>query len=402
MQPLREEIIGPEEQKLIDARLRVWFPPGVRARARLNRRLGLLTIVVAAAVLSGTAIPTSARTVSAIFLGLALFQGLGSAALFLFLLGLAQVTNNGAVWVLLAIGGSLAFVSGVIEILPRGGSSTHCGAPLMPRLSYVLSFHTAHSLVLDAAFLSVAAWGLSPLLHDKSPLAMIVLTLLVGFPVMYAIRYGLVNGTIKVLKQLVGGGFRVVLFRRFSRELAHLDRGVIAPMFGAYGRNIYLHDPTLMAATPGPNADSEAVLAETSALLRLQNAEWKAHVQAGLEIADLAVFHWACAPTENMAWEYAEATKYLPPSRLVFVCNTVTGREVNAWLDQYGPPEPRNMLMFEPATDYVAIRSEVYELMRRLRKEPRPARADLRSSTALFTPSERQAGPSYPPIQERR
>lgn len=386
MQPAREEIIGPEEQKLIEARLRVWFPPEVHARARLNRRLGFLTVVTAAVVLSGTPIPMDGRTVSAIFLGLALFQGLASGALLAFLLGLAQVSSNGAVWVLVAVAGSLALLSGLLEIVPRGGSSTHCGAPLMPRLSYVLSFHTAHSLVLDAAFLSVAGWGLSPLLHGKSFLVMIMLTLVVGWPVMYAIRYGFVNGTIKVFKQLVGGGFRVVLFRRFSKELAHLDRGVIAPMFGAYGRNIYLHDPTLMAATPGPNADSEAVLAETSALLRLQNAEWKAHVQAGLEIADLAVFHWAFAPTENMAWEYAEATKYLPPSRLVFVCNTVTGAEVEAWLDQYGPPEPRNMIMFEPSTDYAAIRSEVYELMRRLRKEPRPTRA-VHSSTALVTPS---------------
>lgn len=204
--------------------------------------------------------------------------------------------------------------------------------PRAPLLSYILSFHVIHSFVLDALFVAL---GTYVTLYTFPNLETYQLAL-VGILLAPVSRYVLANGAIRYLKWCLEGQFNIVLFRRFSPQYAHANRVLVAPIFGAYGRVIYIRDRSLLGANPGVNADSELILGEPHLSIQCGDGDWKNAVRRELANADLAVFHWLDSPTENMWWEFQQAVHFLPTERLFWICLEQTAEQVETWLQRAG------------------------------------------------------------------
>ncbi|MDQ3816347.1 MAG: hypothetical protein M3362_01495 [Acidobacteriota bacterium] len=247
--------------------------------------------------------------------------------------------------------------------------------PRAPLLSYILSFHVVHSFVLDALFIAL---GTYVILYTFPGLKtyQLVLVAIVLAPVS---RYVLANGVIRYLKWLLEGQFNVIIFRRFSPQYAHANRVLVAPIFGAYGRVIYIRDQSLLSADPGVNADSELILGEPHLSIQCGDSDWQNTVREELANADLAVFHWLDVPTENMWWEFQQALRFLPVERLFWVCLEPTAGQVEAWLQRAGL-SAANVFRVEEHVDYVGgsykyLSKIVYEKLKSLEvTERRPAK----------------------------
>jgi hypothetical protein len=149
-----------------------------------------------------------------------------------------------------------------------------------------------------------------------------------------ATRFGLANATLELLKMLAAGRFRIIVFRRFSEEVAGLHRTVVLPTVGAFGSVTAINDDSLETARPGTNADSEQVLADWEYLIEAGRADWTERVLFELDRSDFVIFHWPGEPTPAMLWEFKEVRDRFPAKRILWVTSTDRVRELRAWTER--------------------------------------------------------------------
>lgn len=128
---------------------------------------------------------------------------------------------------------------------------------------------------------------------------------------------------------------KIIIFRHFSSDAAHITRNVTIPTMGAYGEVVVLHDPTLEAGRFEGNMDlshNADVLGFGHVLDFLgpsrspafgPGEDWKKAVVDELVFADLAVF---CLQhqqiSDNILWEMAQAIRALgDPERILVIAS---------------------------------------------------------------------------------
>jgi hypothetical protein len=288
--------------------------------------------------------------------------------------------RSGAIWIPIVVGVCASFAGfwrfmgdSILDALSKRNSLRK---PMSPRLSAVLVHHVAVHMMAEpiatgvvmSAIYTSSAINTSGAFWTLLPLASIFN------------RFVLVNGTLEFIKALLGARFSIVLFRRFSRDAAEFDKQVLAPIFGAYGKNTFLTDPTLISASAGPNSDSEQIMGDMPAR-QVDEPSWRERVRAALGEADLVVFHWAVAPTENMEWEFREAARILPATRLIIFTNHHAHASIEEWLAQErrngrGAKGALRLYVAAPERDsYGWVAKHVATFMRSLEPCDRPATA---------------------------
>lgn len=246
------------------------------------------------------------------------------------------------------------------------GNVAVCRAARAARASRYLARHHAAANVLDAVWL---AFGCVALVDPGTPMPWVLLPA----PFLaFGTTVCLVPATLTVLKALLTGGLKIVVFRRFRREHMDQHRQIILPALGAYGSVVALADPTLASAQPGPSAFTADVLSGASDF-EMSGDDWLVDVRLELRDADLVVFHWPERPTEAMVQELYAAQESVPPSRLLWITSSAGVEEVNRWLYKAAlPAMPQQVLSIDGEATLAEVTDAVYPLISALKPEPRP------------------------------
>ncbi len=198
-------------------------------------------------------------------------------------------------------------------------------SPRAPRLSRALMWFEWHSIMLEAVWVAILFQCLLGYREGRGePTPGVVTLLLFGVVALPVARFGLGNGTLRVLKRLVAGPMRIVLLRHFDAVAAGQVKASVAPMLGCYGHLVTLHDPSLEQATSMATSDAAATMSDERGW-HPPTDDWKTLVSNELAHADLAVFVLSDRPSQHLAWELGEATACLPADRVLVLCREVGG-----------------------------------------------------------------------------
>jgi hypothetical protein len=340
--------------------------------AHQRSKCGLAMTAIAAVVLFRGMPPLGASTLAGLFLALAFLQGIPFALIFGSLCVLARYTQLSELWILIGVMGTMMVLSSCVELfLKAEGETGYCRPPLKPRLSVILSYHIVHSVWLEAAFVALLYSGVVQ--AERYQHRALLFNIVLALPICLVARYGLANNTIRLAKRILDSRFRIVILRRFSKESAASLSRLILPTLGAYGRIIAIYDDWLAVAPSADNADSAEILAERYAAIHCDDASWRETVSNEITSADLVVFHWPNVPTANMIWEYREACRYMPQSRMVWICHPNSVSAVVAWLSsQPIAPDLGQVLECDASLTDSKLRGLVYGVFSRLGKDARP------------------------------
>ena len=277
------------------------------------------------------------------------------------------------------VGGLLLFyVAGSEEISVRIPRSLR--RPKAPFLSYLLSLHLFHTFVIGPLWFVFGLLALMSII-DQPKEHFLWIGLIGGFLIFFCEMF-LATGTIRGCKRLFARSFNIAYFRRFDPDSAAVDRSAITPVFGAYGRLFLVRDKSFEGAK-GIQSHYEDALNEFWSSISFADDEWKGRVQQALAVADLVVFHWRTAPTENMLWEFLEAKKLLPKERLIWVCDKKMESIIRPLLQQNQSEldSKANLIMFRRSPPYLEFSTAVYRCLKKLRPLPRHSQAEF-----CFTP----------------
>ena len=198
------------------------------------------------------------------------------------------------------------------------GFSTFYQKPYFCYASKILSFHIVHSLLLDGLW---TVFIMSVIIAFNSERTFNwrfgILLLLSPFWSRFLFAYA----TLKIFKRFLNQQFTILVFRRFSEDFSELNKRLILPTLGAYGKILSINDKFLVDAKAGVNPDSEEIMNEYRNLPYATDANWKESINAYLRRVDVVVFQWNDLPTENMQWELQAAVLAIPENRIVFVCS---------------------------------------------------------------------------------
>ena len=207
--------------------------------------------------------------------------------------------------------------------------------PKFVKLGSALSVHVIWSILLDGLFTAFGAMAVIRLFTEKKQFVWMIILSAVLVPVN---RFLLANNTLRLLKQIAGYKFNIIVFRRFSAENSFVVKQIIAPELGAYGNIISIWDKNLAAAKAGANADSEDVMGESSASIRADDSNWQKIVTEYLERSDCFVFYWPDMPTANMLWEYQICLKFkIDDERFLFILHKNTASKIKENLERAKP-----------------------------------------------------------------
>jgi hypothetical protein len=229
---------------------------------------------------------------------------------------------------LFAFVGASSALQIVIRPLLRGSiRGGHWRNPTHLQISRVLSQHAILSIVGEPVVLIPFAIALFDSVLNNLIKGLIEFAVLAIFYMPFARFYILNVAILQLARVWVSGDFRIIIFRRFldgykGEEFSRFDsehKRILLPALGAYGNLVLVHNESLLSAEAGPNPDSEEVLSQLRDAVLCEGHNWQENVLSKLKTVDLAVFHWATVPTQNMLWEFERACQILPTSRLLFV-----------------------------------------------------------------------------------
>jgi hypothetical protein len=203
------------------------------------------------------------------------------------------------------------------------------------KLSLLLSRHITWSLMLDGIFNFLSAWVLSTEFYNKKQYVLFFVLFIIMIPVN---RFLLANNTLRLMKQIAGYKFNILIFRKFSGDYSHVIKRYLAPSLGAYGNIISIWDENLERVKGGVNSDSEDVLGESSQSIYAEDKEWKEVVSDKISTSDCFVFYWPQPPGENMLWEYHTCLANVKEDqRFLFLVHDNNANEIRFLIDSIKP-----------------------------------------------------------------
>lgn len=213
------------------------------------------------------------------------------------------------------------------QLSPFGdGDRKHSGVPKPGWTNWCLSHHAFMSLLMEAIGNGAMAMciGRSGLFGTTQTSILAVVLILVWLPFC---RFIFVNlAVLELLKNIADRRLRIVVFRRFQDIGKEVDVGfdlrhrtVVLPVLGAFGQLFVVHNESLVATQPGPNADSEEVVSQLSKAIKFEHADWVYGVSDLIRETDIAVFHWGSVMSDSMLLELRESQRILSPQRLIII-----------------------------------------------------------------------------------
>ena len=261
-------------------------------------------------------------------------------------------------------------------------------------------------LLATATAAGYAAWSVIP--RWGQPFWLLWIS--IGGIALVPVRFGLVEGLLRVMKWYCDWGFRVVVFRRNSVSFGHEHKLTVMGGCGAFGQVIVVQDKSIEQTDQNYGEWRESslgawfqVLTEAKDMLHPHQflQSWKRQVVAELDRADFVVLDWAQEITPNMAWELRAAAARLPAHRILLVVGEERAAEAKALVDLISrkpdteSPSPLTPLIEsrQPDDQYIwpsnrefkqRFWERLFEMMSRLQVEPRPT-SDLPEDIMLET-----------------
>jgi|GEM_PF-5233905 len=182
-------------------------------------------------------------------------------------------------------------------------------------LSRSLSNHTLWSFILDPLFLGLMIYSYGQLFGTSWSMQAFAFGAIGPF----LSRFLFTNKTIRILKKLVNGNFKIAIFRNFNDELhGHLVKANISPTFGAYGKVSQVIDRSFTTARDTANVDTGRILSDRGEIIALKDEDWKVHVEELIKNSNCCVFLWSNRISDAMKWEVATSFRHLEQQQVIF------------------------------------------------------------------------------------
>ncbi|WP_064966601.1 hypothetical protein [Tenacibaculum ovolyticum] len=142
-------------------------------------------------------------------------------------------------------------------------------------------------------------------------------------------RFIIVNGFLKVFKELINRNYKITVFRRFSKS--ENINSIVLPVLGAYGAIQLIKDNTLKLSPKAIDADSGEILSENNKQL-FSNWDWKNDALRYIKNSDFVVFYWTEPPTDNMIWELDKSIEAKNINKLLIITDRENKKSIKTFL----------------------------------------------------------------------
>jgi hypothetical protein len=202
---------------------------------------------------------------------------------------------------------------------------------------WALSHHVFCNWIIYGASLSALHWSLAQTFS-----ANVIILILCAIPATVLGYHYSIRGVLSLLKWIIAGPVRIVVFRRYSTEAAVVHRSTVMPVVGAYGYLVAFEDTTLHDfKKAGPFWESQDLLAGFHYHMLGGTEDWLSRIRVELDCADFVIFDWHSEPTANMTLEFEAARELLPEDRLIWIISSERVGDVVAWLSDHRQSRPK-------------------------------------------------------------
>lgn len=200
--------------------------------------------------------------------------------------------------------------------------------PFSPLLSYFFSFHNYWNFIIHSLSNLVCLIAVIFVFGTKLSFGLVIS---IFFASLAGFYWGL-RSISSIVRALLAGRTRCIVFRRFSKNSSEDHRATILPIIGVYAYPVCYNDSTMMEVIPESSWVNRDLFANYFTLMPEGEKNWKSHVKSQLPLMDYAVFDWTEAPTETMIEELEWAKELVPQERIAIIFSKTTSDVVDTIL----------------------------------------------------------------------